>query len=106
MKELDYFKKPSFEGWEDGAYDALEDYQNSLENDLDCFVMSGLILNENIPSYLESLRKAGVKEFAILDDSATMEDIQAYADNGCTFECFCDVNYADGYSKKGYLLSL
>lgn len=106
MKELDYFKKPSFEGWEDGAYDALEDYQNSLENDLDYFVMSGLIFDENIPSYLESLRKAGVEEFVILDDSATKDDIQAYADNGCTFKGFCEVRYNDEYIRKGYLLSL
>lgn len=75
-----------------GQTSAYRAWSESIDNDTNYFECSSLPWIEDIPTFLATLREAGVDCFAITDrSSALMEGIHCMVNNGCELISLCKV---------------
>ncbi|MBR2258186.1 MAG: hypothetical protein IJ899_12820 [Blautia sp.] len=75
-----------------GANKAYRAYRMTQIHNSSEFEMEEFLWDKEVKDFVEALRKAGIPEFAYTNQStAVMENIHAFAAEGCTLEGLCKV---------------
>ncbi len=76
----------------DGEARAYRSWWRSEETKATRFEVEDLPWEKDLPDFVATLRRAGVNEFAVTDQStALMRSLHLLAANGCTIEVLCTV---------------
>ena len=86
----------------DGKHRAYIAWFNSFRNQSSAFEVDDLPWPRDIHEFVETIRAAGVTEFAVTDRSTgLMEGLHKLAVEGCTMQGLCKVTRHDRWNSEG-----